>query len=109
MLTYGGLCASLEAEVVGRPAAHYFASNALCASAFLVALLLALAPAGAEPVRLVALGDSLTAGLGLEPKDAFPAKLEAALRARGFDVAVENAGVSGDTTQSCPAAARLGD
>jgi acyl-CoA thioesterase-1 len=67
--------------------------------AFPVALLLMLVPAGAETLRLVALGDSLTAGLGLEPKDAFPVKLEAALRARGFDVAVENAGVSGDTTK----------
>ncbi len=70
----------------------------------LAALLLAphLAPlmvtaAAAEPIRLVAFGDSLTAGYGLGPKDAFPVKLEAALRARGHDVTVANAGVSGDT------------
>src|SRR5205085_6639072 len=57
-------------------------------------------PAGAadQPVRIVALGDSLTAGLGLARTDAFPAKLEAALRARGIAVTIENAGVSGDTT-----------
>lgn len=44
------------------------------------------------------LGDSLTAGYGLPQGEAFPVKLEAALRARGFDVSVLNAGVSGDTT-----------
>lgn len=52
----------------------------------------------AEPIRIVAFGDSLTAGYGLaDPSEAFPAKLEAALRAKGHDVAVVNAGVSGDT------------
>lgn len=68
--------------------------------AFLLVILLMLAPARAETLRLVALGDSLTAGLGLEPEDSFPVKLEAALKARGFDVAVANAGVSGDTAKS---------
>jgi len=54
--------------------------------------------AAAEPVRLVVLGDSLTAGYGLPPGGGFPAKLEAALRERGRDVTVIDAGVSGDTT-----------
>jgi acyl-CoA thioesterase-1 len=45
----------------------------------------------------VALGDSLTAGFGLPPGKAFPNRLEAALRARGWDIKVINAGVSGDT------------
>jgi acyl-CoA thioesterase I len=49
-----------------------------------------------EPV-IVALGDSLTSGLGLPETEAFPAKLEQALRARGQKVKVMNAGVSGDT------------
>lgn len=49
-----------------------------------------------EPV-IVAFGDSLTAGLGLPENDAFPAQLEKALRARGQEVKVVNAGVSGDT------------
>ena len=49
------------------------------------------------PIRIVALGDSLSAGLGLPAKDAFPAKLEQALKAKGLDVAIANAGVSGDT------------
>jgi acyl-CoA thioesterase-1 len=51
----------------------------------------------AEPLRIVALGDSLMAGYGLAEKDGFPAKLQAALRAKGHDVEVINAGVSGDT------------
>jgi acyl-CoA thioesterase-1 len=49
-----------------------------------------------EPV-IVAFGDSLTSGLGLAESEAFPAKLEKALRARGRKVKVVNAGVSGDT------------
>ena len=51
----------------------------------------------AKPIKLVAFGDSLTAGLGLPAASAYPAKLEAALRAKGYHVDVVNAGVSGDT------------
>ncbi|MBF0246574.1 MAG: arylesterase [Alphaproteobacteria bacterium] len=47
---------------------------------------------------VLALGDSLTAGYGLDAKDAFAVRLEAALRAHGRDVTVINAGVSGDTS-----------
>lgn len=50
------------------------------------------------PVRIVALGDSLTAGYGLPADAAFPVRLEQALRAEGRDVRLINAGVSGDTT-----------
>ena len=63
----------------------------------LTLLLLMVNGAVAAPVTLLALGDSLTAGYGLQPSDAFPVKLEAALRARGHDVNVINAGVAGDT------------
>lgn len=49
-------------------------------------------------LRLVAVGDSLTAGYGLPAKDSFPAQLEALLRQRGLNVQLINAGVSGDTT-----------
>jgi acyl-CoA thioesterase-1 len=52
----------------------------------------------AGTVTLVVVGDSLSAGYGLAGTDAFPVKLEAALRNKGYDVSVENAGVSGDTT-----------
>jgi acyl-CoA thioesterase-1 len=50
-----------------------------------------------RPVQIVVLGDSLTAGYGLPASAAFPARLEQALRAKGLNVAVANAGVSGDT------------
>jgi acyl-CoA thioesterase-1 len=68
-----------------------------------VALVLALlahgptAAAGDRSVRIVVLGDSLTAGLGLPADEAFPAKLERALKAKGLAIEVINAGVSGDT------------
>jgi acyl-CoA thioesterase I len=55
------------------------------------------APAQVRPIRLVALGDSLTAGYGLPAEAAFPAALERALQARDHNVEVANAGVSGDT------------
>lgn len=54
--------------------------------------------ADAAACRLVILGDSLTAGYGLAAGEAFPARLEAALRAEGVDCAVVDAGVSGDTS-----------
>jgi acyl-CoA thioesterase I len=50
------------------------------------------------PVKLVVLGDSLSAGYGLSASDAFPAKLQKALKARGINVDMTNAGVSGDTS-----------
>src|SRR6185503_14613997 len=62
-----------------------------------IACLFAPALARAEPVKIVALGDSLTAGYGLPVADAFPTKLQAALKAKGVDASVANAGVSGDT------------
>jgi acyl-CoA thioesterase-1 len=71
-------------------------------------LLVAAAPvAQAEPRAsvIVALGDSLTAGLGLPQSEAFPAQLQAALKARGHDMTVIDAGVSGDTAAA--AAQRL--
>ena len=57
------------------------------------------AAAMAEPsIKIVALGDSLTAGYQLPAEDAFPARLERALKAKGHAVEVINAGVSGDTS-----------
>lgn len=63
-----------------------------------LAVLLAASPVPAQPTHIVAFGDSLTAGLGLDPGEAFPARLEAALKARGHDIVIANAGVSGDTS-----------
>ena len=50
------------------------------------------------PIRIVAYGDSLTAGYGVALAEAFPAQLERALARQGYNVEVLNAGVSGDTT-----------
>lgn len=71
----------------------------LLVQALAFAAVLALIPhaVAARTLRLVALGDSLTAGLGLPPGKAFPDQLQAALHAKGWDVKVINAGVSGDT------------
>jgi acyl-CoA thioesterase-1 len=69
------------------------------AAALLLGLVLALAaaPAHAEPV-IVALGDSITSGLGVAADEAYPALLEVRLRRDGYAHRVVNAGVSGDTT-----------
>jgi acyl-CoA thioesterase I len=74
-------------------------------SVVLLVLFLGVLPVRADTVTFLALGDSLTAGLGLDPAQAFPARLETALKAKGHDVVVMNAGVSGDT--AAQGAARL--
>ncbi|TPM63821.1 arylesterase [Mesorhizobium sp. B2-2-4] len=58
----------------------------------------AISSARAEPFKIVGFGDSLMAGYGLGPDEGFTDRLQAALRARGRDVTVANAGVSGDTS-----------
>ena len=55
-------------------------------------------PARAEPIRIVAFGGSSTYGKGVDRQDTYPTQLERALRAKGHDVTVANAGVNGDTT-----------
>ncbi|MDA0652348.1 MAG: arylesterase [Proteobacteria bacterium] len=52
----------------------------------------------AEPLRILALGDSLTAGYGLTPEDGFPSQLQRKLIAMGYSARVLNGGVSGDTS-----------
>jgi acyl-CoA thioesterase I len=54
--------------------------------------------AGTRPIKMVVLGDSLSAGLGLSASAAFPERLQKALKAKGIDVDMTNAGVSGDTS-----------
>ena len=76
---------------------------AAAVNSLLVTILLCLAPhaqphAQSTPVKLAILGDSLAAGFGVKPEQAIPARLEAALKAQGRNVAVINHGVSGDTT-----------
>jgi acyl-CoA thioesterase I len=52
----------------------------------------------AKPVKMVVLGDSLSAGLGLSASAAFPERLQKALKSKGIEVDMTNAGVSGDTS-----------
>jgi acyl-CoA thioesterase-1 len=58
-----------------------------------------IAPATAAPVTIVALGASNTYGKGVARNQAYPAQLEAILRAKGANVRVVNAGINGDTTE----------
>jgi acyl-CoA thioesterase-1 len=51
-----------------------------------------------KPIKMVVLGDSLSAGLGLSASAAFPARLKETLKIKGIDVDMVNAGVSGDTS-----------
>jgi acyl-CoA thioesterase I len=61
-------------------------------------ILVAAGAAGAQEPVIVAFGDSLTAGFGVRPEDAYPALLQSRLRDAGYPHRVVNAGVSGDTT-----------
>ena len=65
-----------------------------------IALVLALfaLPARAQPIHIVAFGDSNTAGFRVLHKNAYPAQLERALREKGYDVRVLNSGISGETS-----------
>jgi acyl-CoA thioesterase-1 len=57
------------------------------------------AASGADPIRILAFGDSLTAGYGLnDPAEAFPVQLERALKAKGHNISVIQGGISGDTS-----------
>ncbi len=66
--------------------------------AFVIGLLLVALPATAAPLKILALGTSLTEGYGVPPGQDFTAVLEARLKAGGSDVKLINAGVSGDTS-----------
>ena len=75
----------------------YVACLAICKALLLLALLAP--PAEARTLRLVAIGDSLTHGYGVEQEKGFVPQLQSWLRAEGADVEVINMGVSGDTTE----------
>lgn len=79
-----------QSQMLGR------ARTFVLGAALLLAALIA-GPARADTIRLVALGDSLTAGYLLDASEAFPAVLERELKKKGWNVSVANAGVSGDT------------
>jgi len=71
----------------------------LNAIAALALLLVASLPATARLVHIVAFGDSLTYGWLLRRAQSYPAQLQAALRQKGYDVVVKNAGIGGDTVR----------
>jgi acyl-CoA thioesterase-1 len=73
-------------------------SAKILVSAFFVLLSAGASPGAARTVNIVAFGDSSTAGYLVPRRDAYPAQLQLALRKKGYNVVVKNAGVSGDTT-----------
>jgi acyl-CoA thioesterase-1 len=76
---------------------HRLTFSALALAGFAAASAMPAAAQTGAPLKIVAFGDSLTAGYGLPAQEAFPARLERALKAKGHNVEIENAGVSGDT------------
>ncbi|HEY5379170.1 MAG TPA: GDSL-type esterase/lipase family protein [Pseudolabrys sp.] len=72
-------------------------SKLIAALAFLIAA--AANPSAAATIHIVAFGDSATAGYLVPHDKAYPAQLQALLRKKGYDVAVANRGVSGDTIE----------
>jgi acyl-CoA thioesterase I len=98
--SYGGIAVSFQRAVSGRAGVLPFFGvlPVLALWLALVVFMMSCASASARPLRIVALGDSLTAGYGLPMEAAFPSVLERALRARGHQVEIINAGVSGDTS-----------
>lgn len=98
-----GLCGvSRLTDMVRKRAVHHAGLGLVALMTLFAALGLGTLPSNAtpdaSPVKLVAFGDSLTAGYRLPTNAAFPTVLERALKARGRAVTVANAGVSGDTT-----------
>jgi acyl-CoA thioesterase-1 len=75
-----------------------FALSMCVLAAIVSAVAIASGPARAATVNIVAFGASNTAGKGVGTSYAFPARLETLLRAKGYDVNMSNAGISGDTT-----------
>jgi len=74
-----------------------FASFCTASAVVLVALFVVLQSAHAATINIVAIGDSNVVGKGVGSSENYPAKLERALRAKGYDVHVANEGISGDT------------
>jgi acyl-CoA thioesterase-1 len=79
--------------------------NAAALFGVMLITLLSAAAQAQQPIKLLVFGDSLVAGYALPPDAAYPAQLEKALKAKGVNATVMNAGVSGDTTAA--AASRL--
>lgn len=86
-----------KARLVSSDGSHFRRLRVVLALGWLIA---AATPAAAEPLRVIAFGDSLSAGFQLPANAAFPVVLEARLRRDGYEAHVVNASVSGDTTRS---------
>jgi acyl-CoA thioesterase I len=93
MSTLGGVDRIVRKAGQGRLVAFFAWLAAMLALAMAISM-----PAIAAPKRLVVLGDSLSAGYNLPSDASYPAQLEAALKTKGINVSIENAGVSGDTS-----------
>ena len=82
-------------------ASRYFHFNGIL-TVFLFCLLFSARIASSNPsvapIKILAFGDSLIAGMGLNSRNSFPEQLAYALKKDGYEVVVINAGVSGDTT-----------
>jgi acyl-CoA thioesterase I len=91
--SYGIFIAAVEG-----PRRSFLCLLALALSATTLALPASAQTPAARPVKMVVLGDSLSAGLGLVASAAFPERLQKALKAKGIETDMINAGVSGDTT-----------
>ena len=66
--------------------------------AIIISLVLITRAYASDPIRILAIGDSLIAGYGLKPEEGFTAQLENALNEKGYSVQIVNSGISGDTT-----------
>lgn len=88
--SYGNCIAAVEG-----PARRFLGRAGML---LLLAALLVPAAARSAPLKVVVLGDSLSAGLGLHKSAAFPERLQKALQSKGIDAEMINAGVSGDTS-----------
>ena len=93
--SYGTFAAGVERQV--RSFVHMLVLGMLLMAAG-TALAQTSAARETKPIKMVVLGDSLSAGLGLSASSAFPARLQKSLEAKGIAVDMINAGVSGDTT-----------
>ena len=67
-------------------------------SALVALLVIGASPGEARTINIVAFGDSSTAGYLVARRNSYPAQLQVALRKKGYNVAIKNAGVNGDTT-----------
>src|ERR1700694_1742673 len=93
--SYGTFAAAVERQ--GGIVVHMLVLG-LALMAAVTAFAQAPSASAAKPIKMVVLGDSLSAGLGLSASAAFPARLQKSLKSSGIAVDMINAGVSGETS-----------